>query len=93
VRILEKKRREVKKSLEGNYSKVYLALLAENMRLWEEYQASIKRVEEEIGKLLEELCPNIAGRLPFRRWPSSPRGITWNTCRKPFSTGEYAAPH
>jgi transposase len=55
VRILEKKRREVKKSLEGNYSKVYLALLAENMRLWEEHQASIKRVEEEIGKLLEEL--------------------------------------
>jgi hypothetical protein len=25
------------------------------MRLWEEHQASIKRVEEEIGKLPEEL--------------------------------------
>jgi transposase len=54
-RILDRKREEVKKSLEGNYNKIYLALLAENMRLWEEHQSSIKRLEDEIGKLLERL--------------------------------------
>jgi hypothetical protein len=53
-RILDRKRQEVK-NLEGNYNEVYPALLAENMRLWEEHRASIKRVEEETGKLLEEL--------------------------------------
>jgi hypothetical protein len=55
VRILDRKHKEVKKSLESNYSEVYPTLLAENMRLREEHQASIKRVEEEIEKLLKKL--------------------------------------
>ena len=55
IRILEHKREDVKKSLEGNYNEPYLALLKENLRLWEEHQNSINRVENEIGKLLEDL--------------------------------------
>lgn len=54
-RILKTKREDVIKSLEGNYQSTYLALLAENLRLWEEHQNSIKQIEHEIEKLLEEL--------------------------------------
>lgn len=53
--ILKHKRDDVKKALEGNYSEPYLALLGENLRLWEEHQKSITHVEHEIGKLLEDL--------------------------------------
>jgi hypothetical protein len=44
IRILEHKREDVKKALEGNYNEPYLALLKENLRLWEEHQNLIKRV-------------------------------------------------
>lgn len=57
-RILEKKREEVIKSLEGNYHQSYLFLLKENLRLWEEHQQSIKDIEHEIGNLLEKLNRN-----------------------------------
>jgi len=54
-RILEKKREDVIKSLEGNYQESYLLLLKENLRLWEEHQKSILHVEQQIEKLLEKL--------------------------------------
>jgi hypothetical protein len=50
-----KKREEVIKSLEGNYHQTYISLLEENMRLWEEHQQSVLRIERQIGKLLEKL--------------------------------------
>lgn len=70
-RILEKKRENVIKSLEGNYNNAYLALLGENLRLWEEHQESIKHIEYEIAKLLEELNQeNIHVEVPSRSKPS-----------------------
>jgi hypothetical protein len=53
--IREKKAGEVKKALQGNYSKRYLLLLKENLRLWEEHQQSILTVEKQIEELLEEM--------------------------------------
>jgi transposase len=53
--IRENKSEEVKKSLEGNYSKRYVLLLKENLRLWEEHQSSINRIESQISELLDEL--------------------------------------
>ena len=54
-RIIENKREEVLKSLQGNYRHEYLLLLKENLRLWEEHQTSIKNIEHATGDLLEEL--------------------------------------
>ena len=54
-RIIENKREEVLKSLQGNYKHEYLLLLKENLRLWEEHQISIKHIEHAIGDLLKEL--------------------------------------
>ena len=54
-RIMSKKYEEVKKSLHGNYSPVYLLLLKENLRLWEEHQSSVKQLESAIGDLLDEM--------------------------------------
>ena len=53
--IQRKKREDVIKSLEGNYHESYILLLKENLRLWEEHQASIRYIEQQIEKLLEEL--------------------------------------
>lgn len=54
-RILTKKREDVIKSLQGNYNDTYLALLKENLRLWEEHQVSVKNIEYRIAGLLEDL--------------------------------------
>ncbi|WP_163308190.1 IS110 family transposase [Dysgonomonas sp. 521] len=54
-RILNKKREEVKKSLEGNYSESYLLCLAENLSLWEKHQQIINSMEQAIGSLLDEI--------------------------------------
>jgi Transposase IS116/IS110/IS902 family./Transposase. len=54
-RIDASKHEDIKKSLEGNYRDEYLLLLKENLRLWEEHQASVKTIEHAIGRLLEEL--------------------------------------
>jgi transposase len=53
--IKKKKAEEVKKSLRGNYSERYLFLLEENLRLWEEHQNSIIRIDMEISNLLDEI--------------------------------------
>ena len=55
IRIIKNKSEELKKSLEGNYNPVYLSLLKENLRLWEEHQQTITQIEHEIGILLNEL--------------------------------------
>ena len=55
VRIKEKKRGDIIKSLEGNYHQSYIFLLNENLRLWDEHQLSIQRVEQQIAELLEKL--------------------------------------
>jgi transposase len=54
--IIEKKSEEVKKSLEGNYSSFYIALLSENLHLWEEHQLSISKIDKQISDLLDKLC-------------------------------------
>jgi transposase len=53
--ILTKKKAEVIKSLEGNYHSSYILLLKENLRLWEEHQASVQSVELQIEQLLRQL--------------------------------------
>jgi len=53
--IQKKKRADVIKSLEGNYNESYLMLLKENLRLWEEHQASIRHIEHLIEILLEKM--------------------------------------
>jgi len=53
--IIEKKSEEVKKSLEGNYNDYYIALLSENLRLWEEHQRSIKNIDHQISHLLDTM--------------------------------------
>ena len=53
--IIKAKGEEVKKSLEGSYKDQYLLLLKENLRLWEEHQSSIKKIEHAIADLLEEM--------------------------------------
>jgi len=58
VSILKKKYEDVVKSLEGNYHQSYLMLLKENLRLWEEHQASITNIEHLIENLLEKLNKN-----------------------------------
>jgi transposase len=55
-RIRKQKAEEMKKALQGNYSKRYLLLLGENLRLWEEHQHSIRNIEKQIEMLLEEMC-------------------------------------
>jgi hypothetical protein len=55
ISIREKKSEEMKKALQGNYSKRYLLLLKENLRLWEEHQQSIRNIETQIEELLEEM--------------------------------------
>ena len=57
-RIQKNKREDVIKSLEGNYQEAYILLLKENLRLWEEHQASIRYIEQQIGLLLEKLNRN-----------------------------------
>ena len=44
--ILKKKRADVIKSLEGNYHQLYILLLKENLRLWDEHQQSIRSIEQ-----------------------------------------------
>jgi transposase len=56
--IQKNKREDVIKSLDGNYNESYLALLQENLRLWEEHQESIKNIEKLIGKLLQKMNEN-----------------------------------
>jgi len=53
--IRNKKREEMVKALEGNYHQAYILLLKENLRLWEEHQASIQNIEKQIGQLLEKM--------------------------------------
>jgi transposase len=55
ISIREKKAEEMKKALQGNYSKRYLLLLKENLRLWEEHQQSIRTIEKQIEELLDEM--------------------------------------
>lgn len=54
-RILDKKHEDVKKSLEGNYNASYLLSLQENLTLWQEHQESIKRLEDAIAHLLDDI--------------------------------------
>ncbi|GHV11788.1 IS110 family transposase [Bacteroidia bacterium] len=58
VSIQKNKGEEVKKALVGNYNPRYLALLKENLRLWEEHQQSIKNIEHQIEELLDEMRMN-----------------------------------
>jgi transposase len=53
--IKSKKREDVIKSLEGNYHPTYIALLKENLYLYEQHQLSIRRIELQIQQLLEKL--------------------------------------
>jgi transposase len=53
--IRSKKREEVLKSLEGTYHQTYISLLGENLRLWEQHQESVLRIEQQIEDLLEKL--------------------------------------
>jgi transposase len=55
ISIRQKKAEEMKKALRGNYSERYLLLLKENLRLWEEHRQSIRTIEKQIEKLLEEM--------------------------------------
>ena len=52
--IRNKKREDLIKSLEGNYHPSYILLLKENLRLWEEHQASVLYIERQIEILLEK---------------------------------------
>jgi hypothetical protein len=53
--IKTKKREDVIKALEGNYHQTYITLLAENLRLWEQHQQSIRRIEQQIQQLLDDM--------------------------------------
>jgi transposase len=50
-----KKREDVLKALEGNYHPTYIALLQENLYLWEQHQLVVRRIELQIQQLLEKL--------------------------------------
>jgi len=53
--IKTKKRDDVIKSLEGNYHPTYIALLKENLYLYEQHQLSVLRIELQIKELLDKL--------------------------------------
>ncbi|MDR3296683.1 MAG: IS110 family transposase [Prevotellaceae bacterium] len=53
--IRTRKPEDFKKALRGNYSKRYLLLLQENLRLWEEHQQSVRSIEKQIELLLLEM--------------------------------------
>jgi len=69
ARIIKNKSEELKKSLCGNYHESYVLLLKENLRLWQEHQHSIKSIESEIEKLLDQMCeylPDLEGETSSR---------------------------
>ena len=53
--IKTKKREDVIKALEGNYHPTYIALLQENLYLYEQHQLSVRRIELQIQQLLDKL--------------------------------------
>jgi transposase len=53
--ILNKKRAEVIRSLEGNYKKEHLFALAQALDCWEFYQKKIVECDKEIGTMLEDM--------------------------------------
>lgn len=54
-RIVEKKGQAVLKALEGNYNETYLFMLKQNLHMWEKHQQQIEVIDEQIGKLLQQL--------------------------------------
>jgi transposase len=57
-RIRREKWADVIKSLEGSYHESYILLLKENLRLWDEHQASICNIEQQIAELLDKMNHN-----------------------------------
>ena len=56
--IKKKKREDLLKSPEGNYHPTYIALLQENLYLYEQHRLSVRRIELQIQQLLEKLNQN-----------------------------------
>ena len=54
-KIVKNKSEQIKKALEGEYNETYLFMLKGNMELWDIHQQHIKKIDEELEKLLEEL--------------------------------------
>lgn len=57
-KIRDQKGDQVLKALEGNYNETYMFMLKENMRMWELHQQQVYKIDQEIEKLLSELCRN-----------------------------------
>ena len=68
--IIAKKSEVVKKSLEGNYNDYYIALLSENLRLWEEHQRSVTNIDHQISHLLDTM--RLSNKDIEVKTPSSP---------------------
>lgn len=54
-KIVKNKSERIKKALEGEYNETYLFMLKGNMELWDIHQQHIKKIDQALEKLLEEL--------------------------------------
>jgi transposase len=54
-KIIKNKSERVLKALEGEYNATYLFMLKENMELWDIHQQHVKKIDQELEKLLEEI--------------------------------------